>query len=83
MVPTGEHARPPFDLQTDARRLIPDVRQPGLTSYYPRNRELVKLVYLSYLMKTFLRGLALGLVLPLCGTPWSAPIAWSANRVPG
>src|SRR5437762_14221433 len=81
MAPTGEHARHPFDLQTDARRLIPDVRQPGLTSYYPRNRELVKLVCL--LMKTFLRGLALGLVLPLCCTPWSAPIAWSANRAPG
>src|SRR5689334_20830430 len=34
-------------------------------------------------MKTFLRGLALGLVLPLCCTPWSVPVAWSANRAPG
>jgi predicted Zn-dependent protease len=34
-------------------------------------------------MKTFVRGLALGLVLPLCCTPWSAPIAWSASRAPG
>jgi hypothetical protein len=51
-----------------------------LTSYYPRNRDLVKLVYLF--MKTFLRGLATGLVLPLCCLSLNTPTVWGAARNP-
>ncbi len=33
-------------------------------------------------MKTFLRGLALGLVLPLCCISWRTPMVWGAGRNP-
>jgi TldD protein len=49
--------------------------RPGLTSYYPGNRELVKLVYFP--MKTLIRGLALGLLLPL----WSTPMVRGTDRI--
>ncbi len=34
----------------------------------------------TFLMRTLLRRLALGLVLPLCCIPWSFPVAWGADR---